>query len=404
VTVGDAPPVAAADQGGRPGREIWAVASVEALDGFRSRRQLLVRAVTPIVLFACVLGITLALRGADTRTHPDAYRVAVQGDFAGAQRTLRALNPERLVFYPATDAKIAAVSEADAGMAVPDGLDAVLEQHPDTLAPVQVFQVTLNPPSRAAAILVKSGFADMKKRQVVERLGSVDDGGQRAEFTLDIVNVERTEAGTRTITSQVIPGLVLLQAAMLVAGTSNRLVSRRTRGLLMAQLVLPVSRRALALAKGLGELAIGTLTAAPVIVVILAFGVASATTGSVNASVHLVLTAFTMLTLFAFTTALGVVIGTAARTQEQVSLATGAALIVATLVATTVALSEVARPAWISIIPVVGSVSTLRDLLNGTGSVVAVLVAGAFTLLGAFLLVLPAGRALDAERMVMRNG
>lgn len=399
----DAPPRQQTARG-RPGREIWAVAGVEALDGFRSRRQLLVRAVTPIVLFACVLGITLALRGADTRTHPDAYRVAVQGDYAGARRTLDALNPERLTFFPAPDAKLAAVSEADAGMAVPDGLDATLEQHPDAAPAVQVFQVTVNPPSRAAAILVRSGFVDMEKRKVVERLGAVDDGGRGAQFTLDIVNVERTEAGTRTITSQVIPGLVLLQAAMLVAGTSNRLVSRRTRGLLMAQLVLPLSRRVLALAKGLGELAIGTVTAAPVIVVILGFGLASATSGATNAGVHLVLTAVTMLALFAFTTALGVVIGTAARTQEQVSLATGAALIVATLVATTVAMSEVMRPTWFALIPVVGSVSTLRDLLNGTGSVAAVVVAAAFTLLGAFLLVVPAGRALDAERMVMRNG
>lgn len=384
-------------------REVWAIAGVEALDGLRSRRQLVVRAVTPIALFACVLAITLALRGSDTRTHPDAYRVAVQGDYAGAQRTLDALNPARLTFFPADDARIAAVTDADAGMAVPDGLDARLGQG-ETVAPVQVFEVTVNPPSRAAAVLIRSGFSDLQKRQVVARIKAVTGTETGGIFTLDVVNVERTEVGTRSLSSQVIPGLVLLQAAMLVAGTSNRLVSRRTRGLLMGQLVLPVSRRALALAKGLGELTIGTLTAAPVIAVILAFGIVTATTGAADAAAHVVLTALSMLALFAFTTSLGVVIGSAARTQEQVSLATGAALIVATLIATTVALAEVARPAWFALVPVVGSISTLRDLLNGTGSSIAVLVAAVTTLLGAALLLVPAGRSLDAERMVMRNG
>lgn len=386
------------------GREVWAIASVEALDGLRSRRQLAVRAVTPIILFLCVLGITLALRGADTRTHPDAYRIAVQGDYAGARRTLDALNPGRLTFFPASDAKIAAVTDADAGMAVPDRLDEVLEQGRDTVVPVQVFEVTVNPPSRAAAVLVRSGFSELKKRQMVDRIHAVTGADANGFFTLDVINVERTEVGTRNLASQVIPGLVLLQAAMLVAGTSNRLVSRRTRGLLMGQLVLPVTRRSLALAKGLGELVIGTVTAIPVIAVILAFGVLTASTGAANAVANLVVTALSMLALFAFTTALGVVIGSAARTQEQVSLATGAALIVATLVATTVALAEIARPAWFALIPVVGTISTLRDLLNGGGSVLAVLLAAAATLAGAALLLVPAGRSLDAERMVMRNG
>lgn len=387
-----------------PGREVWAIANVEALDGLRSRRQLVVRAVTPIILFMCVLGITLALRGADTRTHPDAYRIAVQGDYEGARRTLEALNPGRLTFFPATDAKIAAVTDADAGMAVPDRLDQLLEQGSDTIAAVQVFEVTVHPPSRAAAVLVRSGFSELKKRQVIERTRSVTGSEPGGVYTLDVVNVERTEAGTRSLASQVIPGLVLLQAAMLVAGTSNRLVSRRTRGLLMNQLVLPVSRRALALAKGLGELAIGTVTATPVIVVILAFGVLTATTGAASAAANLALTAASMLALFAFTTALGVVIGSAARTQEQVSLATGAALIVATLIATTIALAEIPRPGWFAFIPVVGTISTLRDLLNGAGNVLGVLLAAGSTLAGAIVLLVPAGRSLDAERMVMLNG
>lgn len=390
-------------------REIRAIAAVEALDGFRSRRQLLIRAVTPIVLFFCVLGITLALRGTQTATHPQPYRIAVQGDFAGAQRTLAKLRehrPDRLEFVADDHAKVATITSADAGMLVPDGLDRILDERRDEPVTVEVYEVTVNQASRAAAVLVRSGFVDLHQREVQDRLRQERQGRQVDNiFTVDVTNVERTAEGTRTLSSQVIPGLVCLQAAMLIAGTSNRLVSRRTRGLVTAQLVLPVSRRALAFAKGLGELSVGTVTAIPVVLAVLAFGALTGGTGGVVGTVgNLVATAVTMLVLFAFTTALGVVIGTAARTPEQVSLATGGALIVATLVATTVALATVQRPAWVNALPVAGSVNALREQLNGTGSALAFAVAAAVTLIAGLGLITLAGRSLDAERMVMRNG
>lgn len=400
-----APPDAAARRR-RTRREVRAIAAVEALDGLRSRRQLVVRALTPILLFVCVLGITLGLRGADTRTHPNAYRVAVEGDYAGARHTLDGLNPERLELFPADDARVAAISGADAGMRVPDHLDDTLRDQFGTDVPIELYEITINPPSRAAAVLVQSGFVEVQKNRVRERIraetGAAAD--QASPLTLDVVNVERTAAGTRSLTAQVVPGLLCLQAALLVAGTANRLVSRRTRGLLLAQLVLPVSRRALAFAKGLGELGVGLVTAVPVVAAVLAFGWLANTGGAGTAVVALVASVVTMLALFAMTTALGVVIGTAARTQEQVSLATGAAVIVATLIASTVALSDRAAPAAVSLVPFAGSVGALRSILDGAGSPVSLVVATASTLLGALALTAWAGRSLDAERMVMRNG
>ena len=54
--------------------------------------------------------------------------------------------------------------------------------------------------------------------------------------------------------------------------------------------------------------------------------------------------------------------------------------------------------------PVAGSVGSLRDILEGTGSILAVLVATASTVLATAVTIARAGRSLDAERMVMRNG
>jgi ABC-type transport system involved in multi-copper enzyme maturation permease subunit len=410
-----APAVAPASSRRQAWRELRSIAALETLDGVRSRRQLVVRALTPILLFACVLGISLALRGEDTRNHPQAYRVAVQGDFAGAQQTLPRLRPGRLVFEPTPDARQATIDGADVGLVVPDHLDERLAQ--SGTVPIEIQQITTNAASSAAAVLIQAGFVDLHAAQVQARLteasGSApaDRTGANprlatGSFSPNAVDVELTATGTRSLTSQVVPGLICLQAALLIAGTANRLVGRRTRGLLMVQLLLPVSRRGLATAKGLGELVIGLITAAPIVVAVLVFGAVFALRdGTVlTATVGLVATVSAMIALFAFTTAVGVWIGTAARTQEQVSLATGAAVVAAAVVATTVALgSGLPAPALV-VLPFAGLVGTLREVLNGTGSVPAFVVALGATLVGALAVSTLAGRSLDAERMVVRNG
>ena len=392
---------------GRIAREIRAIAAQEALDGLRDRRQLLVRALTPVILFLCVLGVTIGLGGTESRTHPDRYTVAVEGDYDGARDTLAAMS-DRLEFIPVADARIAAIDQTEVAIRIPDDLDATRRDDPGAVIPIEILQVGINPPSRAGSLLIQASLAELEYQTANQLLDAQRDtaSGASDSITLTVNNVERSEAGTRTLVSQVIPGLVCLQAALLVAGTANRIVSRRSRGLLMAQLLLPVSRRALAMAKGLGELAIGSVTATPVIIAVLGFGAIAAvfTDSATNPFLQLLATAVTMVVLFAFTTAVGVVIGTAARTQEQVSLATGAAVVVAALIAVTVAISSASPPAIIAIVPVAGSVGSLRDVLEGTGSIVAVLVATASTGLATALTIARAGRSLDAERMVMRNG
>lgn len=407
----------AAERRRRAWREVRAVAALEALDGLRSRRQLIVRAVTPILLFVCVLGVTIALRGVDQRNHPQRYRIAVEGDYEGARQTLALLNPGRLEFVPTTDSRLATIDGADAGLHVPDHLDRTLAEQHDAVVPIEVQQITSNASSRAGAVLVQSAFVDLHTSSVqarvdeaVQAAGGAGPGGATAarvgRFEPLTINVEVTSAGTRTLTSQVIPGLLCLQAALLVAGTANRLVSRRSRGLLTAQPLLPISRRSLAIAKGLGELLVGLVTASPIIVALLAFGAIIALRDGtpLQALVQLVATALAMLTLFGFTTMVGVLIGTAARTQEQVSLATGAAVIVAALVATIVALGPVASPLGLALVPFAGVIGMLREVLNGTGSFGGLVVAALTTILGSLLISTFGGRSLSGERLVLRNG
>jgi len=388
-------------------RETRAIAGLEALDGLRDRRQLIVRALTPVVVFLCVLGVTIGLRGTESRTHPNPYTVAVEGDVEGARDTLTALS-DRLQFIPVDDARLAAVDTAELGVRIPDDLDRTLRDDPSAEVPIEIFQIAVDPPSRAGSLLLQSSFVALESAEVRERLEAAQDqSGVRGDaITLTVVNVERTEVGTRSLVSQAIPGLICLQAALLVAGTANRIVSRRTRGLLMAQLLLPVSRRSLATAKGLGELVVGIVTALPVVLAVLAFGTLTAvlTGSSADLVRNLAAVVLTMVVLFAFTTALGVVIGAVSRTQEQISLATGAAVIVAALVAVTVAIGERSPPAALAVVPVAGSVGALRDVLEGSGSLTAMVVATATTLVATLALTAVTGRALDAERMVMRNG
>jgi hypothetical protein len=101
--------------------------------------------------------------------------------------------------------------------------------------------------------------------------------------------------------------------------------------------------------------------------------------------------------------AIGLVIGTGARTQEQVTLATAGALVLAAMVAAFVALGEMPRPPGLAVVPVAGMVSALRDQLAGTGSAAALLVATVSTLTLTWWCTRLAGRLFDGERLVLRG-
>lgn len=381
---------------------IAAVARQEALDGFRGRRALVVRAVTPILLFGVVLVSVLATRGPDP-TRRDPYVVAVEGDRAGAAATLDALAGPRLRLEPSENAALAAARTADLGLRLPDRLDERIAAGEEVV--VVVHRSAIRGQSRAALALVRAGLADQRLTALQEEAAAVELGRDQDLFPIELTDVQRTEQGTRALGAELIPALVLLQAAMLVTGVATRLLGRRTRGLLAAQLVLPLRRDQLARAKGWAELAVGLVAASPVLLAVLVFTAATTgnRAGAAAAAVDTVLVAAAALALSLPMVAVGLLIGTAARTQEQVTLATAVTLVLAAMVAAFVALGDAPRPPVLAVVPVAGLVSALRDQLTGTGSTAALLIATLSTLTFTWWCTRLAGRLFDGERLVLRG-
>ena len=377
----------------------WALAVPDLLDGIRGRRQLVVRAVTPVLLFAAVLGVTLVLGDADP-TRQERWTVAVEGDLAGARATLDGLGAGRLDYVPTDDASLAVTEGADAAVRVPPGLDAGLAEGGD--ATVELVEVTVDADSRAAVAQLQAGLGERARVEALAAAGLPVDG---VAFTIDLTEVELTRRGTRVLGAELVAAVVCLQAAMLVSGAANRFRGRRGGGQLVTQLVLPAPRRRLATAKGLAELGVGSVAGVPVLVPVLALAVVvSAREGGLAvglAAVPAVLAA--TVVLGACTTALGVFVGVAARSPEQVTLGSGAAVVGAAVVAATVGLGTLPRPPALAVVPVAGVVSELRQLLSGQARPAALVVALVATSVAALVISVASGRVLDGERLVGRE-
>ncbi|MEZ5133610.1 MAG: hypothetical protein R2699_00735 [Acidimicrobiales bacterium] len=166
-----------------------------------------------------------------------------------------------------------------------------------------------------------------------------------------------------------------------------------------------MSRWQLSLAKGAASLVLGMVAGAPVLVVVRGLvGVINATrSGVVAALVGVLACVVASLALSALAAALGLAVGVRARSQEQISLASMVVVVGFAVVAAVVALGEHRVVEVLAVVPLVGVVSTLRDVLAGEGSVVLFVVGVASTLLAAAAIVWRTSRHVDAERLVLRS-
>ncbi|MCB1249917.1 MAG: ABC transporter permease [Acidimicrobiales bacterium] len=378
-----------------------AVAAQEVRDGLRGRRQLAIRAVLPVLLFAVVLVTAIATRGVDQTEEP--YRVAVEGDLSGAREALALLPADAVIIEPVDDAAVAVAGGATIGLVVPDGLDAARARGEPAVIEIQRSVGASR--ARAATSLVVGVFgdADLAMVKASARDAGIDANVGVAAF--DQVDVQLTERGTRELSGGLAPALLTLQAALLVSASATQLLSRQRRGLLTAQLLLPVSRWQLSLAKGAASLVLGMVAGAPVLVVVLGIvGVINATrSGVVAALVGVLACVVASLALSALAAALGLAVGVRARSQEQISLASMVVVVGFAVVAAVVALGEHRVFEVLAVVPLVGVVSTLRDVLAGEGSVVLFVVGVASTLLAAAAIVWRTSRHVDAERLVLRS-
>lgn len=382
--------------------EVWSLALPDVLDGLRGRRQLVLRAVTPVLLMAVVLGISLAVQDERTRPADRPYVVAVGGDVDGAAGLLDAVGGGRLELVPVDDVGVAVLDDADAGLVLPPDVDAAIAAGEEVR--LRVVQDTTASESRAAVALLAASVEVARRSQA---LAAVPPADARAVFTVDRRQVELTSGGTRVLGAELVAAVVCLQTAVLATGAANRFAGRRGAGLLAGQLALPVARHRLAAAKGLAELVVGLVAAAPVLVAVVVLGVVTALpSGAGSALVALVAVPVAIAVLGGAMAAAGVVVGVSARSQEQVTLGTGAVVVAAAVVAAVVGLGDLPRPPVLALVPVVGVVSELRAVLaqGGGWRVVSLAVALVATAAVVPLLARATGRALADERMVLRGG
>lgn len=383
-----------------PVPRLRALAELEILEGLRSRRQLAVRSLTPIALFFIVLGVTLVTRTAPgTRTEP--LSVAVQGDLAGAQRTLQRLQNDQVRFVPSNDATLDAARTTDAGLIIPDRLDDRLERGEQVH--VVLTETALANQSRSAAALVRAGFGTLHQQDVLRELGQTR---QSDLITIDAIDVQRSTQAALRQTSSIVTALVLLQASMLVGSTATRLLSRNNRGLLHAQLLLPFERWRLALSKGFAELVIGSVAAIPVLLVVVAGSLWTGLSrdGALEAVAMTAVSLLTFTVLAMAMTSIGLVIGARSRTQEQVSLASALVVVLTAIIASQIALGGAPPNNLTRLLPIVGSTQTATLInLGWTGQSLWLLAGTATTLLFSLVMVRLAGRGFSAERLVLRE-
>jgi hypothetical protein len=360
------------------------------------------RALTPVVLFAVVLGVSLASRGnGGVRTDP--YVVAVQGDLDSARHTLDGLS-DRLRFVPSTDAAVDSARSADIGIVVPDSLDDRLARH--EVIDVVVYESATTADSRSASAFLRAGFGSIHEQAVQAQVAQAAAGDQPSvdHFTFDVVDLEQSAPAARVQAAGVVAAIVLLQATMIVGATATRLLSRNNRGLLAAQLLLPVRRWRLALAKAVAELQLGVIVAVPILVFAIGFTVLSEhDRGPAAALAAIAVVLASYLVLAVAMTTLGVLVGSISRTQEQVSLVSAVVVVVAAIVASQLIGVPVAVPPPLLVVPITGLVTGLRGVLDGSADPIWWIVGTVTTIGVSALFVRIAARRFDAERLVLRE-
>ncbi|MDZ7731965.1 MAG: hypothetical protein U5R31_01620 [Acidimicrobiia bacterium] len=376
-------------------RGVTGLAQAEVLDGLRRRRQLVVRALTPIVLLGLLVGIEL-VAGDDDLTGTGDYRVAVAGDLEGAPGALAALRDHpRLEVVEREDARVAADDGADLGLVFPPDFDRRLAAGDvSSLVPVLGFDL----PGRTAFALVAAELEGVWR-------SSLPSGASDARlFDVEVVETE-AEREAESLVGQVVSAIVVLQAATVIGGAAARFTTRRAVGVLQSQLLLPVPRGALALAKGTAESLLGLVAVAPVVaafalvalVVLVAEG---AVLGGVATMVAVVLGTLSML----FPASVyGVLIGCAARSPQGASVASALGVVILAGVVSFVSIGPEPVGSLVAIVPIAGLAHGIRLVASGESAALVLAVGAVSTVaLGAGLTVVT-GRYLGTERLGQRT-
>jgi hypothetical protein len=375
----------------------------EVTEGFRNRRQLLIRAATPLVLLLTLSGL-VAFSGRTQRLADDEYVIAVEGDITGARGTLATLEhpptletaaPPPLVFVAADDAALEVTRSADAGLRVPPGLDASLARG-DT-ARVGIFTDHTERPSRAAASLLRAALFERLAPRPGE-LAVVATGVEEREGTPG-VDEGREQLGRG------VAAFVLLQGAVLVGAAAIRLTGRRATGNLVPQLLLPVPRLELVAGRGVSELVLGLVTGLPLLALVtVPTVVLLVADGDVAlAALVVVLVPLTAAAVAAPLIATGLVIGIRARSAQQVSGLTAGSLVVVSLAARFVSQAGEEQAGVLAAVPLVGPAHVLRQAIDGQFEPLGLVVALLSTIAVTWILLRLASNLIGGDHLALRS-
>jgi hypothetical protein len=382
-------------------RRLRILSGPEFTEGLRNRRQLVVRAVTPLLALSAVFAFTQERE----RLAGDAYQIAVQGDIAGAGETLTALaqaptlqgsDTPPLEFTPTDSAAVAVAGSADAGLVLPDGLDDALAS--GATATIDVYTDAAERPSRAAAALLRAAL--------FEHLAPLP-----GEVGLAIVGVTSTDEDTdgvgqaRDDLGRVVAAYVLLQGAVLVGTAAVRLTGRRATGNLVPQLLLPVPRFELLTSRGLTELGLGMLTGLPMLglVALTAVLILIADGATATAALTLVMIPLTAAAIAVPLICAGLTIGIRARSAQQVSGLTAASLVVVSVAARFVSGIGDEPARYLAAVPLVGPSYILRETIAGRFDPLGLIVALVSTLVLGWIVLRAAAHLMGGEHLALRS-
>jgi hypothetical protein len=375
-------------------QRIRLLARPELIDGVRNRRQLVIRALTPLVLLVALVLLAALTGGAETRAE-DTYRIAVEGpldELAGVGDAVAAYDGGRLVLEPVDDAVLAVAEGDDAGLVV------VATQPP---AVEVVSDVTSNQSRAAASLLRASLYEDAPYDP------SATDPGVLSVDIADVGRIERTSSGKeqREGLGRAAAGLVLIQGSVLVGTAAARVHGRRSTGALTPQLLLPLRRVDLVLGQGTAETGLGLITCLPVLG-LLAFVVAVGLVAADSAATvvpALVVMGLATVAVAVPLVAAGLAIGIWARSSQQVAALTAGSFVIVAILARPVAITSGDPSAFLSALPLVGPALLVRQTIDGSFDPLAAVLAVLGTTLLTYVLVRLAARFLGREIVALRS-
>ncbi|HUP87568.1 MAG TPA: ABC transporter permease [Acidimicrobiales bacterium] len=389
-------------------RHVALVFSRELLDYRRQRkvwRRLFLQPFAVILLLAVPV---LVFRSADEKERRQRFSIAVQGDVAAVPGLLEALDRRPLEAEVVDDGERAVVSRGKDAALVVAG-DAAADVAAGRPVGLLVLTLPVESSSRFAGEALVGRLAEVRtstSTAALERAGLT--GAVASPFALRTVDLSTASSeGTRFGLAQALPPLLVIQLFGLMASAEERIAGAKDRRVLEPLLLLPFRRIDILLGIGAATMSAGML-AASVLFVPLVVGLSvalAAVSGEVAGPLEVGAALFLGITLFGSVfTAVGLYAGARAHSGGEGSVfVTVAQLTVFALVSMTPFLTDVAARGPVLLVPVLGAMLLVRDVVAGGFELGPTLLALSASGAVAVTLLRRAVHLLDAEGAILRS-